>query len=408
MRSIFTTFDVNHPKTGKPIDWLGSMQIMFDQASLANKTLWEQTYVDRLCDFRPPKLGLTAEGIMGQYSVRIRAAVIGNDSDTPLRTGRGFEVWSGEIPRFGHKFKMTVKTLRSLLEVYENNHLNPEQKIKEMEKIILGDFKDGYLGCKDVADEILLKSLSGGGVALFDPAVDNPEGITYEVDYGMPSENKLLLPKEFEWTEANLNNESMDLLGLFVKIIYMYRQKGIEFKEIWVAPWVKYWMLRTLNIRLAALGRDKATRIVKEDEFDALLSSMKIPPIVEINKRTAYQKDGKPTNIIPWDENVVTFIPETKDKKLVEVQPAVEDNKLMPDPDVDYTDADHGIRIAKWRTGESSGQTPAEFTQATWRAVPIVTAINGVVNLQVRNTDKKFAEDASVINPTSADNVPEV
>ena len=80
----------------------------------------------------------------------------------------------------------------------------------------------------------------------------------------------------------------------------------------------------------------------------------------------------------------------------------------MPDPDVDYTDADHGIRIAKWRTGESSGQTPAEFTQATWRALPIVTAINGVVNLQVRNTDKTFAEDASVINPTSADNVPEV
>ena len=42
MRSIFTTFDVNHPKTGKPIDWLGSMQIMFDQASLANKTLWNR------------------------------------------------------------------------------------------------------------------------------------------------------------------------------------------------------------------------------------------------------------------------------------------------------------------------------------------------------------------------------
>lgn len=52
------------------------MQIMFDKATLENKTLWEQTYVDRWFDFRPPQLGLTAEGIMGKYSVRIRASIM--------------------------------------------------------------------------------------------------------------------------------------------------------------------------------------------------------------------------------------------------------------------------------------------------------------------------------------------
>ena len=43
MKSIFSTFKINDVKTGKPIDLIGTMQIMFDKATLENKTLWEQT-----------------------------------------------------------------------------------------------------------------------------------------------------------------------------------------------------------------------------------------------------------------------------------------------------------------------------------------------------------------------------
>jgi hypothetical protein len=391
MNSIFKSFKINDLKTGKPIDMLATMQIMFDQASLTNKTLWEQSYVDRLFDYRPPQLGLTAEGLMGQYGVRIRASVIGDDADTPLRPGRGFDIWSGEIPRFGHKFQMTVKVLRALLMVYENNRLNPAQKLKEIERTLFSEYKDSYLGCKDVADEIVLKALSGGGIARFDPAIDNPDGRKYEVDCLMPEENKMLVP--VEWTEANINSENLDILGYLVKIIYDYRQKGIFFKEIWMAPQVKFWLMRTLNIRLAVLGKDKSLRMVTEPEFQALLSSMSIPPIVEINKRTAYQKDGKVTNLNPWNDDVITLIPHTSDGKIGEVQPAIEDNALMEDPNVNYTDAGNGIRIAKWRTGESTGQQAAEYTQASWRAVPIITAINAIVCVKVRNTNVPFPAD---------------
>jgi hypothetical protein len=120
---------------------------------------------------------------------------------------------------------------------------------------------------------------------------------------------------------------------------------------------------------------------------------MSIPPIVEINKRTAYQKDGKVTNLNPWNDDVITLIPHTGDGKIGEVQPAIEDNALMEDPSVDYTDAGNGIRIAKWRTGESTGQQAAEYTQASWRAVPIITAINAIVCVKVRNTDVPFPSD---------------
>ncbi len=40
MKSIFfRLFKINDVKTGKPIDLIGTMQIMFDKATLENKTL---------------------------------------------------------------------------------------------------------------------------------------------------------------------------------------------------------------------------------------------------------------------------------------------------------------------------------------------------------------------------------
>lgn len=408
MKSIFSTFKVNDAKTGKPIDLIGTMQIAFDKASLSKKTMWEEMYVDKWFEYRPAQLGLTAEGIMGKYHVRIRASIIGNNADTPLRPGRGFELWSGKIPRMGHKFMTDADTLRTLLQVYENNRINPAQKLNEIKKCMFGDYKDAYLGCKDVVDEIILKALSNGGVAIFDPAIDNPDGIEYMVEYDMPAENKKLVKAGEEWTEANINNTSIDVASLLQKIVYDYLQKGVVFDKILMAPDIKYWMMRSVGLRTGYLGKDKNTRSLTEDEFSAYLKSMKIPTIEEINRRTAYQKDGKPTNINPWNDNVISFIPKTEDGKLGEVQPAFEDNAILPDPNVQYTDAGEGIRIAKWTTGESTGDQAAEWTQGTWRAVPIISCINGVVNLQVRNLDKPFAEDATTVNYNPVSEIPSV
>jgi hypothetical protein len=387
MKSIFSTLNLKDPKTNKPLDLLASMQIMFDEASKSQKTLWEQTYIDRWFTVRPPQLGLTCEGIMASYGIRVRASVIGNDSQTPLRPQRGFEIWGGEIPRFGHRFMMTAKILRNLMQVYENNRINPEAKIREVENIIFGEYRDAYLGCKDVADEIALKSLSNGGVALFDPAIDNPDGREYMVDFNMPLANKRKAP--VDWVDPN--DPSISVLEELQKIVYDYKALGIEFDSMLMAPVTKYWMLRSLSIRQAILGIEKSTRAVTEDEFSTFLHSFGLPNIVEINKRTAYQSDGLSQPVKPWNEDVISFIPKTSNGKIGEIQPALDDGAIIPDPTVTYTDAGDGILIAKWRQGESTGQTPAEYTQGTWRAVPVITAINGVVNYMVRNIGNNWA-----------------
>jgi hypothetical protein len=324
------------------------MQIMFDEATKNRKTLWEQTYADRWFTVRPPQLGLTVEGIIASYGIRVRAALIGDDSGTPLRPMRGFETWKGEIPRFGHRFMMTAKVLRSLMQVYENNHINPEAKIREIENVIFGEYRDAYMGCKDVADEIILKALSGGGVALFDPAVDNPEGREYLFDFDMPALNKRTAP--IEWSDANVNNPSIDVLSDLISLVYEYRSLGIEFDSMLMAPVVRFWLLKNISIRRAVLGEHYATRVIREDELDATFSSMGLPPIRLINKRVGIQKDGIVTSLNPWNDDVIAFLPRTADGKIGEIQPAMEDSTILPDLTVDYTNAGDGIVIAKWRS----------------------------------------------------------
>ena len=250
--------------------------------------------------------------------------------------------------------------------------------------MLLGEYRDAFLGCKDVADEIILQALSGGGVAVFDPAVNNPEGRRFMVDYDMPTVNKRFAT--VDWTDANVNNPSIDVLGELIKIVYDYRALGIEFGEMLLSPGIRYWILQSLSIRRAVLGENYATRIVTEDELDARLRSSGLPPMRIVNKRVGVQADGLVKPVNPWNDDVIAFLPRTADGKIGEVQPALEDSVLIPDPNVNYTDAGNGIMIAKWRQGESTGQLPAEYTQGTWRAMPVLTSVRAIVNFKVRNT----------------------
>ncbi|MEB3374438.1 hypothetical protein SFC43_18375 [Bacteroides sp. CR5/BHMF/2] len=62
---------------------------------------------------------------------------------------------------------------------------------------------------------------------------------------------------------------------------------------------------------------------------------------------------------------------------------------MIEEDDVDYMNAGGGIRIAKWRTGESTGQVAAEYTQGSGRLLPLITEIGAIICLQVRGFEEK-------------------
>lgn len=364
---------------GQPIDLLKAMQIMFDQASAQNKVLFEKTYVDRWFTTNQPQYGLNAEGILGKYKLRFLASIIGNDAATPLRHGEGFETWKGEIPRMGHKFLMEATKLRKLLEIYESGRISDIAKFNEIKKIIVGDYQEAYLGTKDVVDHIILRALSNGGVADFTSTI-NPDGRTYKIDYEMASDNKKDV--EVAWIDANIS--TVDVMKPLIDILYEFKEKGVDFGagEMLMAPEIFYFMMRTTNVRKAIFGTDKSTMTPSIEQFNGLMRANGLPAVTLITKKNRVQKDGASSIVDPWNHDMVVLIPAGG---LGELQPAFEDNEIISEENVSYTNAGSGIRIAKWRVGESTGQKAGEYTQGSWRVVPIINTIDAIVNLKVRN-----------------------
>lgn len=106
----------------------------------------------------------------------------------------------------------------------------------------------------------------------------------------------------------------------------------------------------------------------------------------------ATNPDGKRALVEPWNANYIAIKPAGK---IAEIQPAIEDSELMEEENVDYMNAGNGIRIAKWRTGDSTGQVAAEYTQGSARMLPLITEIGAIVCMQVRGfTEKENAKKA--------------
>lgn len=377
MDSIFSK--VNLPSI--PVDLLNTLRIFFEKGSLQNKVLFEQLFVDKWFSYNLPQMDLTVDALQATYNVRFMASVIGNDAATPTRPTDGFKTFTGEIPRMGHKFPMSAKKLRKLLSILEasSKRYTDEQKFQEVYKILMGEVREAYLGCKDTADHIVLQALSNGGVAQFTPNLNNPDGRTFKVDYNMPTRNKK--QASANWTDANAN--TVNPFEELAALKYEFESYGITFGEILCSPALYAWIINCPAVRKAIKGNDKSGQAVTSAELTSMLEQFELPPITKVVKKSAIAKDGKrsSTLIDPWNENMLVLKPAGL---IGEVQPAFEDNAIIPEPNVQYVDAGNGIRVAKWQTGESTGQKAGEYTQASWRAIPIITEIDGIVNYQVR------------------------
>lgn len=388
MNSIYTNF-TGLFKDGSPLDFLATWQKAFEKASEKEKALFEETYSDKWFTYNTPQMSLTAQGIMGKYRLRFMASVIGNESPTPLRRADGFDAWTKEIPRVGHKFFMPADVYRKLMEVYENPRLNDAAKVRAIEKTLKMDMQDAYLGVKDVMDNIALQALSNYGVARFTTELNNPQGREFEVDYDMDPTNKLVAPLPF--TDANLAS-GVNFILLMSQIISDFKQKGIEFGELLMSQDLYYKIRMSEPVRLMVHGNDRRAKNVTADQFNELLSSNEIPPITTVTRKMGIDKDGQRLSTTPWNPNFIALKPSGI---IGEIQPSIEDSELLPEKDVTYFNAGNGIRIAKWVTGESTNQKSGETTQGSGRLLPIITEINAIVSMQVRGFEAKVLPDGA-------------
>ena len=385
-KSIYTTFKGLH-KNGSPLELLATWRKTFDKASEREVALFQKMYTDSWFTYNTPQMSLTAEAIVGKYNIRFMATLIGDESPTPLRRSDGFDVWTKEIPRVGHKFVMFARDYRKLMEVYENPRLKEADKVKQIEKTLTHDIQDAYLGCKDVMDFIVLMAFSNWGVAQFQPTLNNPGGREYEVDYSMPEANKLV--SLVNWTTANTKAGKLIPILFLAALCSNLRDRGIEPGEILMSQELYTWLRMDSTTRLLAHGSDKQAQVVTKSELNAILEENEIPTITVIKRKMGIAPDGKNEVINPWNPNFIAIKPAGV---IGEIQPSIEDSELIEEDDVDYINAGNGVRISKWRTGASTGQTAGEYTEGAARLLPLITEIGQIVCLQVRGITEKAVE----------------
>lgn len=391
MLSIYNKFKGLH-KDGKPIDFLATWKKTFDKASEREVNLFQEMYCDRYFEYNTPQMSLTVEAVVGKYRLRFMATVLSDEAPTPLRRSDGFDIWTGSIPRVGHKFPMKASEYRKIQEVYENPRLSEASKVRAIEKTLRNDMEGSYLGCKDVMDYIILTALSNWGVCQFKPQLNNPGGREYEVDYLMGDANKLV--SYYNWNDANVKDGKVNPILQLAQICSDLRNRGIEPGEILMSQDLYFWLRTNPATRLLVHGEDKKEKTVTKSQLNDLLSENEIPSISVVQRKMAQDRDGNRSTVEPWNHNFIAIKPAGK---IGEIQPAIEDNQLMEEENVTYMDAGNGIRIAKWRTGESTGQTAAEYTQGSWRAIPLITEIDALICYQVKGFTEKTV-------PTDTDN----
>lgn len=207
----------------------------------------------------------------------------------------------------------------------------------------------------------------------------------------MPDANKLV--SVLNWTTANVKAGKLNPILFLSVLCAALRARGVQPGEILMSQELATWLRMNDATRLLAHGSDKQAQTVTKSEFSALLEENEIPPITIIQRKMGISPDGKRQAIEPWNPNFIAIKPAGV---IGEIQPAIEDSELIEEENVDYLNAGNGIRISKWRTGASTGQTAGEYTEGAGRLLPLITEIGQIVCLQVRGLEEKeVAADAN-------------
>lgn len=356
------------------------VQITFDQASLNHRIMFGGSFIDDLFTWETPQYGLTVNQIIGKYNLRVMAPLIADNAKTPVIDWDGLGTFTGKIPRFGHKMPMEAEKLRKLMGDLDSTRISDDRKKQQLIDTMFANIQDVVLGVKDSLDYLVIYALFHQGRTVYTDA-NNPRGIHIPIDYLMPESNKKTA--ETPWTDAALKDGTVNPLDTIIEIVNQYQQKGISFENILCSPSLMFKILNSKAVKQSINGTDLITRPVSEGQLSSLFSEYRLPSLRPIVKEVDVLKDGKRSTISPVDDNILVFKPAGK---LGVISTAFEDSQIIEEDNVSYADMDNGIRVAQWATGDSTGQGAAQYTQASVRALPVITSINGVVNFDTKNT----------------------
>lgn len=358
-------------------DLTRAVQLRFDAVSKLHKQLFDNILYPRFLDWDTPTYGLNFEELIGQYNVTVMAPTIGDNSKESIVSPEGLETFKSKILNHAITRPMKIEDYRKIMQLMESSRLTDQAKRDELIKTMWGNVQTVVESVEAKIDYIFLKALFNKGVCTFD-ADDNPEGgVRGSIDFNMPAENKGATSAT-AWTKENKTN--VDCLEDIQQVVELAQDK-VTFDRILAAPATVSYMLRTAKVRQALFGSDKSARTATIRDLNDYLAAAGWPQIETVRRQVRVQKpDGKRVATTPLNPANLVFIPAGK---LGVIKNAWADSELKPEPGVAYSNYGR-IRVSQWGAGEVQGSNGVEFTKAQAYALPVITEINGIYNLNTQ------------------------
>lgn len=361
-------------------DMVKKVMITFDEASKNEVALFSKPFFHGRFTWDVPTVGLNFSEIINKYHLVFAAAVISEDGDSPMRSNRGFETLESKVCQLSHTYPMPISDYRKIVEMLDSkltsrNPRTREMALKKMEELMFSGPQEAVEGVEAQIDNLILNPLSNEGHLKLD-AKNNPEGITLDLDYGMPDKNKFAASK-FKWSPENI--ETIDAWEDIEQVLDA--AEGISnIKEILASTDKINFLLRSRKMRQMVFGSDKSADILTLVKLNSYLSENDKPTFTKINRKIAIQKDGEEQVIRPWNPDNMAFIP---GDEMGIIKSAYSDEEIKPSSDVANSYYNR-IQVSQYSVGKASGKKSKEYTEGSCLCLPVFTAIKGCFSLDTQ------------------------
>lgn len=203
------------------------------------------------------------------------ASITGFNSDAPLRDKDGLAKHFGEVAKVQHGFKIDEEELLRF-----NRPRVPEERQEAIDYVY--DQTDNLVqGVYDIEEWMRAQVLYHGRLEY------KEHDVVIDVDYGIPSENKLTADTAWDAEGANPLSDIKALVKQFQKqnnnkkpvVIHMSSEKEGQ-------------LLMNDQIRLQVYGESTSQRLVTQEQLRAVFSALSLPPY-QINDDVVDNGDGE-------------------------------------------------------------------------------------------------------------------
>lgn len=349
------------------------IQVMIDSSKDKFAPTWHQNYFG----MGTPQATLTFQSIIGASRIEAAASVVSRDSETPIRSRPTLNRLSGEIPAIKEMFKLSESDYREFM-IMKSLPVSDETKKNQILDFIFNDvLKAGNAAHKRV-DIMAMEAVSKGTISL--TLANNPDGLILDtpMDLLMPAENRQ--PAAVQWTTPNAATSTP--LKDINTIVKLAKAKGITFGKMIMSDAVWYQFQGSKEVQDTMLtfqygpkvsGTPTASATI--DLVNDYLTKNRLPIIETNGEVIGIEKDGKITTFTPFDQKVVSFVP---NGPLGVIKNALAIEQMQPVANLSYANY-KGALISKWNQNEPF----AEFTKSEFNAAPAFESIDSCYILTV-------------------------